>query len=224
LVGFVTINLNNSPGLFKTLESLCDLEIKPFEVIIIDGGSSDTSISVIEKFSYYLPIKFISEPDAGIYDAMNKGLAWACGDLIHYLNSGDYVYGEPYLNLYNHSLLPVKIHDANDRFIKFANINLFGYAYCHQGIIYQNPHCKYSLEFKIASDFKLTIYNFNSGLTSLQMSNTGGVCFNNDGVSSRSRIKREIEIILIILNKHDAKLFLLYIFEKTLNIIKKGLG
>ena len=88
MISIVTINYNNSGGLEKTLKSIASQKNANYELILVDGGSSDKSIEVINKFSHIIN-KEISEPDNGITDAFNKGTKIAEGDYINYLNSGD---------------------------------------------------------------------------------------------------------------------------------------
>lgn len=112
-LSIITINFNNASGLRKTMESVVSQTSPNFEYIIIDGASSDGSVDVIESFSAFptgqklnessnspslpemSPIAYwISEPDNGIYNAMNKGLRKARGDYVHFLNSGDWLANE----------------------------------------------------------------------------------------------------------------------------------
>lgn len=89
-LSIITINRNNAVGLEKTLESVASQIFKEFEYIVIDGASTDGSVEVIEKYeSKFGHLKWISEPDRGIYNAMNKGVRMATGDYIQILNSGD---------------------------------------------------------------------------------------------------------------------------------------
>ena len=89
-LSIVTINFNNATGLAKTFESLHGRLSDCVEIVVIDGYSSDGSRSVIESHSRVLNItRMISEPDSGIYDAMNKGLNLSSGDYVAFLNSGD---------------------------------------------------------------------------------------------------------------------------------------
>lgn len=85
----ITINYNNAAGLRKTVESVERQTCRDaIEYIIIDGASSDGSVDVI-KSSASKATKWVSEPDAGIYNAMNKGVARACGEYCLFMNSGD---------------------------------------------------------------------------------------------------------------------------------------
>ena len=84
----ITINLNNSAGLRKTIESVVNQTFQDFEYIIIDGGSTDGSVDIIKEYSSRIDY-WVSEPDRGIYNAMNKGIVQAHGDYINFMNSGD---------------------------------------------------------------------------------------------------------------------------------------
>jgi glycosyltransferase involved in cell wall biosynthesis len=89
-LSIITINRNNAFGLEKTLQSVVSQTCKEFEYIIVDGASTDESVPVIRKYaSGFAPLKWVSEPDKGIYNAMNKGIRMASGDYIQILNSGD---------------------------------------------------------------------------------------------------------------------------------------
>lgn len=87
-LSIITINYNNAQGLEKTLKSIASQNSKDFEYIVIDGNSTDESKQIIEKNKNYID-KWISEPDSGVYNAMNKGIEMANGDYLLFLNSGD---------------------------------------------------------------------------------------------------------------------------------------
>lgn len=89
-LSIITINLNNKEGLQKTIDSVICQTFKDFEWIVIDGGSTDGCKELIEYYSKYMTYR-ISEPDNGIYNAMNKGIRKAKGDYCFFLNSGDYL-------------------------------------------------------------------------------------------------------------------------------------
>lgn len=94
LLSIITVNRNNAAGLRKTMESVFNLTFKDYEYIIIDGASTDDSVDVIKEFlknpKYANKITYwCSEPDKGIYNAMNKGLEHANGILVNMMNSGD---------------------------------------------------------------------------------------------------------------------------------------
>lgn len=95
-LSIVTINYNDAPGLTKTLKSVANQHIPEsfhLEHIIIDGSSTDTSVEVIRKYECaqctMYSVKWVSEKDKGIYNAMNKGIRMATGDYCQFLNAGD---------------------------------------------------------------------------------------------------------------------------------------
>ena len=87
----ITINYNNCSGLKKTIESVVNQTSTQYEYIIIDGGSTDGSVDVIKEYADKIDY-WVSEPDAGVYNAMNKGIRVATGDYVIFMNSGDYFY------------------------------------------------------------------------------------------------------------------------------------
>jgi glycosyltransferase involved in cell wall biosynthesis len=95
-LSIITVNLNNAGGLRKTLNSVAVQTFNDYEHIIIDGGSNDGSVEVIKEYEkQYNGIEnslyWVSEPDKGIYNAMNKGIKVAKGEYCLFLNSGDWL-------------------------------------------------------------------------------------------------------------------------------------
>ena len=90
-LNIITINRNNAEGLEKTVQSVASQTFKDFEYIIVDGASTDGSVEVIKRYESQLEgrLKWVSEPDTGIYNAMNKGIRMAEGEYIQILNSAD---------------------------------------------------------------------------------------------------------------------------------------
>ncbi len=93
LLSVITVNLNNIEGLKKTMQSVFQQTRQEFEFIIIDGGSTDGSKELIEQNSEKVDY-WVSEPDKGIYNAMNKGVLKSKGGFLLFLNSGDWLYEE----------------------------------------------------------------------------------------------------------------------------------
>jgi glycosyltransferase involved in cell wall biosynthesis len=92
-ISIITVVLNRKELLEKTIESIISQSNNNFEIVIIDGGSTDGTIEIIKKYSDNISY-WISEPDKGIYDAMNKGLKSATGDFVWFLNAGDEIYSD----------------------------------------------------------------------------------------------------------------------------------
>lgn len=87
-LSIITINYNNCEGLRRTIESVVAQTCSDFEYIVIDGGSTDDSVDVIKQYAQQIDY-WVSEPDKGIYNAMNKGVAQAHGEYCLFMNSGD---------------------------------------------------------------------------------------------------------------------------------------
>ena len=87
-LSIISVNYNDATGLERTIESIISQTFHDFEFIVIDGGSTDGSVDVINKYKTHINY-WVSEPDGGIYQGMNKGIFQAKGDYINFMNSGD---------------------------------------------------------------------------------------------------------------------------------------
>ncbi len=96
-LSLITINFNNREGLRKTIDSVVAQTFKDFEWIVIDGGSTDGGRELLEQHASHFAY-WVSEPDKGIYNAMNKGIDQAHGDYLLFLNSGDRLYNDTSLD------------------------------------------------------------------------------------------------------------------------------
>ncbi len=92
-ISVITINYNNKEGLTKTITSTINQSSKDIEFIVIDGASTDGSVERIREYANKIDY-WVSEPDKGIYNAMNKGIERAQGEYCIFMNSGDSFYSE----------------------------------------------------------------------------------------------------------------------------------
>ena len=88
-VSIITVVFNGIRTIEQTIKSVLNQSYKNIEYIIIDGGSTDGTLDIIRKYENYLSY-IISEPDHGIYDAMNKGIQKSTGDIVGIINSDDW--------------------------------------------------------------------------------------------------------------------------------------
>lgn len=104
LVSIITPCFNSSKTILKTLESVLNQTYTNIEYIIIDGESTDGTIDILREYEVLFNgrMRFISEKDNGIYDAMNKGIAMASGELIGMVNSDDYYELDAVMNMVKH--------------------------------------------------------------------------------------------------------------------------
>ena len=197
-VSVVTVTYNNLDGLVKTLESLNGLSVKPSEVLVMDGASTDGTAAALSRISDGMPeLRFVSEPDGGIYDAMNKGRALATSPLIHYLNAGDIVLGEPYATANEPTRLIVEICETGDQVAWQDFIKLKGFGYCHQGLIFPRSHPEYDTQYKILGDLDVIMRTFPSGVFGLPVAPRGRVRYYLGGISSRRSFLLDREVLKI---------------------------
>jgi glycosyltransferase involved in cell wall biosynthesis len=89
LVSIVTPTLNQGRFIEATIRSIQGQTYRRFEHIVVDGGSTDETLEILRRLEGTYPMRWLSEPDAGMYDAVNKGLRLASGEILAYLNSDD---------------------------------------------------------------------------------------------------------------------------------------
>ncbi len=109
-VSIITVTYNCGGLLKTTLRSILNQSVKNFEIIIIDGGSTDSTLNIIKEYEDSINY-WISEPDKGIYDAMNKGIRAAKGEYLLFLNAGDSFYEDQTL-----AKIPYDQHPSADIF------------------------------------------------------------------------------------------------------------
>lgn len=204
-VSVITVTYNNLSGLVRTLDSLACLQMQPAEILVIDGGSADGSVEVLKTYAQRMTrLRYVSERDGGIYPAMNKGRALATQPLIHYLNAGDIVLGDPYRDVVQPTRLIVEIYTADDQAGWQDFIKLRGFGYCHQGILFPASHPDYDSRYKIAGDFDLIMRSFPAGLQHLPVSSGGRVRYYLGGVSSQRSACLDREVVTIAARNRGA--------------------
>mgnify|MGYP000801179620 CR=1 FL=1 len=95
-ISLITVTYNSGNTLFSTLQSVLSQTHLDIEYIIVDGVSKDHTIDVLKEYGpkFNGRLRWISEPDKGLYDAMNKGIRMATGDVVGILNSDDFFTGK----------------------------------------------------------------------------------------------------------------------------------
>ncbi len=174
-ISIITVNLNNKTGITQTIASVINQTYPNIEYIIIDGGSIDGSVEVIKEHEDRITY-WVSEPDRGIYHAMNKGVKRATGDYLLMLNSGDYLIDENIIERFVKLNPTEAIVYGNLKWQKDKNLNnhkfpkelSFKYfinnALGHQSMFIHNTVHKiigyYDEEFRITADWKLTLLSY----------------------------------------------------------------
>ena len=167
-LSIITINYNNCDGLQKTINSVLAQTWTDYEWIVIDGGSTDGSKELIEQYQGHFAY-WCSEPDRGVYNAMNKGIAVAKGEYLNFMNSGDCFYEAETLKkvftpkrmadiLYGDCLKVFEHHEEILRFPQPMELYaLFGRPICHQAMMIRTSLLKdvgYDESYKICADYK----------------------------------------------------------------------
>lgn len=223
-ISIITINYNNLEGLKVTAKSIIEQNNKNFEWIVIDGGSKDGSKEYIESISEYIDY-WVSEPDKGIYNAMNKGTAKATGEYCWYMNSGDSLYDNDTVD----KLLKTELHgdvvtgtaaiDHNGvvvRVVKarstekitlkylvdtspFDKHRLVASSLMHQATLIKRELLNkypYDEKYRIASDYKLWLVLFIQENASYQPIDIPVCHFDDAGCSSNFKTREETSMII----------------------------
>lgn len=176
-VSIITASFNSERTIRDTIQSVLSQSYEDIEYIIIDGNSNDNTKNIISEFSNQ--IKFISEPDKGIYDAINKGIKLSTGDIVGILNSDDFfpnnevvknvannfknnynkidlLYGDiSFINTHHKVIRHYSAKNFNNKLFRFGLMPPHPSVYIKRSI-----YLKYGLyitSFKIASDFELLL-------------------------------------------------------------------
>lgn len=159
LISIITVVYNAESTIEETILSVVKQHNKNIEYILVDGGSTDATIVIISRYKNFIT-KFISENDNGIYDAMNKGISFAKGDYICFINSGDTLLDIPEQLLDCTADLvcfPVRLTDKKTiLYPKINNSIKLHNTLPHQGCYYRNtPSLKFDTTYKVFADFHL---------------------------------------------------------------------
>ncbi len=174
-ISIITVVFNSEKYLENTILSIIHQTYPFTEYIIIDGGSKDNTVNIIKKYEKYITY-WVSEPDKGLYDAMNKGLKAATGDFVWFINSGDRIYSEEVLeNFLRNIEKSADIYygetvmiDENGKEIGMRRLKtpehltwkslLMGMVVSHQSIIVKKSNAPlFDLTFRFSADFEWVI-------------------------------------------------------------------
>ena len=173
----ITVVYNDKENLKYTIRSIKKQIYRNIEYIIIDGGSTDGTIDVIKDNEEYVTY-WLSEPDRGIYDAMNKGVQKSSGDYINFMNAGDtyfetnvllktaeYLVDSADVVYGDHWVIGSRRSDGHTRAKEISKIK-YGMPFCHQSTFYKREifaNTLYSLDYKISGDYDFNLRLFKLG-------------------------------------------------------------
>ena len=184
MISIITATYNSAETINDTIKSVLCQTNKDFEYIIVDGGSTDETIDIVKSYEseFSGKLKWVSEKDKGIYDAMNKGIKMASGDIIGILNSDDYYTSDDILQTIadafkcqNVDAIYGDIHfikdGVPDKCVRYYSSRLFSPFWLRFGFMPAHPsfYCKrevfdksglYRLDYKIGSDYEMMVRLF----------------------------------------------------------------
>lgn len=223
IISIITTSYKSETTIKNTIDSVLSQTYNNIEYIIIDGASKDSTISIIKEYEHLFNgnLKYVSEPDKGIYDAMNKGISMATGDVIGILNSDDFFTSndiiEKIVNCFEDNDIDavygdihfVKDSDLN-KSVRYYSSKIFNPKLFRFGFMPAHPsfYCKkecyekyglYSLDYKLAADFDLLLRFINKNKIKTKYLPLDFVTMRTGGASTKNLKSR------LTLNKENIK-------------------
>ncbi len=208
----ITVCYNSAKTIEKTIQSVLAQTYSNYEYLIVDGGSTDGTLDVIQKYEPQFDgkLKWTSEPDGGIYDAMNKGIRRASGQLIGIVNSDDFYEpnaladmakaydGSLYMILYG---LERQLQDGREvRVIsknhEFLESDMITHPTCFVTKALYETFGTYSLEYKYSSDYEFMLRMFHN--TQVKFKEVYSLISNYDLGGASSRASAYLETITLL--------------------------
>ena len=210
MITVITISYNAFNDIEKTIRSVLDQKNVNFEYIIIDGKSSDGTIDIIKKYDNCIT-KWLSEPDSGIYNAMNKGVSLATGDFCIFMNAGDCFVDDNVLfnvsriledkyDIYNGNSFFV---DDNNKIVCYERCrknyplkHFYKDSICHQATFIKTELLRkypYDESLRMVSDWKFWLQMICFEKAKFKGINVDICCFNMNGITNNQKEKGQKE-------------------------------
>lgn len=234
-ISVVTVTYNCASVLETTLQSILAQDYPNFESLIIDGHSTDGTLDIIHKYADRLAY-WKSEPDKGIFDAMNKSLRVVTGEWVCFMNAGDTFASSSVLTDIFGSNAPSigpdvacihgqtwelhprkRVREKSHPFYK--NRNIFRpMGFCHQAVFVRTDWAQrvggFDLSYKIASDYRMLYSIYEKGGKFME-TDVDVACIDVNGVSAQNRMTQHKEVARICNCSHDPR-FLIWLAYKWL--------
>lgn len=221
MLSIITVCYNAESYIRKTMNSILEQMVDGMEHIIIDGSSKDNTLLILESFrdrykEKGIPYSVTSEPDKGIYDAMNKGLVKANGKWVNFLNAGDFYYSNDVLKKV---IGVLRKSDADIIYGKFKKVNPYfneiqeidtiekiktQMIFCHQALFVRRQthlNFKYNTKYKIVSDYNTFLKMYLAG-KKFEYLPIVMVEYDLSGISAHSTLKTFKEICEVRRDNH----------------------
>lgn len=217
-ITIITVTYNCIDILENTINSCINQNYDNIEYLIIDGASTDGTLDIIKKYSYKIT-KWISEPDKGIFDAMNKGIKMASGDWVIFMNAGDYFYQNNVLSdifakedLSEFGVIHGRFMSCSNNQLELIDLTPFykntksvkGMGFSHQACFVRTTLARdnlFSSEYKFSADYN-QLYNlyYKNNIAFKQVDTIVAVMQGDDGATQRNYIKHLNEVCKICKN------------------------
>lgn len=234
-ISIITITYNADKTLENTINSVINQNYRNIEYIIIDGGSTDKTIDIIKKYQEKISY-WISEPDNGIYDAMNKGVRLAHGKWINFMNSGDRFYdSNVLLKLFNNPISDKYSCVFGDTIFLYSDGKSLEVKYgdrsihrimpsCHQSIFCRSDVLKkhpFNLKYKLAADLDFFNNLRNNNHKYKYINTIVSIYDASEGISSinKEKLKLEVKAILGFSSTKQIQNILFYLIQKIKKLL-----
>ena len=240
LVSIITVVFNNKNSIQDAIDSVLSQDYTNIEYIVIDGGSDDGTVNIINSNLHNISI-FKSKPDNGVYDALNKGLKYASGEIIGVLHSDDKYTSSRVISSSVNQMIETKseivfsdvviINPHSNKILRYYRANYFREWLLNVGWMPPHPSCfvnkslfdytnGYSMDFKIASDFDFFVKIFHEREVKWTYLNQLSVIMMQGGLSN-SGYKSYIMIIKEVRQSlRSNKIWAPYIFQSMRYFIR----
>lgn len=209
LISIITVVYNGAKTLEQTIQSVLNQTHENIEYIIIDGGSTDGTLKIIDKYKEHITY-WVSEPDKGLYDAMNKGIRMAKGELIGMINSDDWYEPNaieliveafkqnPEKKIFHGDRIDI-LGDGTKRLRRFHPSKFkflyYGMTYNHPSMFFHRDIYKesfYNINLKALSDYEFVLAQFLKNKNSFLYIPEAYVNYRLDGISAQMKLKQSL--------------------------------
>lgn len=218
-ISIITVSYNAVSTIEQTISSVVNQSYPNIEYIVIDGGSTDGTVDIIKKYKDKIAY-WISEPDGGIYDAMNKGISVATGDYVYFLGADDALlnvdiignvtedFKQLHADIYSYGVYMVRSYDNKQRYVGNKHAHKHRYPIRmipHQGMFVKTPLAQsimFDVKYKIAADHKFFLCCKQKENVKISYSDKAVAFFSKDGMSGQQALQNQHEVNNIFKELH----------------------
>lgn len=232
-ISVITVTYNAAGYLEDTISSVLSQDYENVEYILMDGASTDGTLDIANRYRKYIDV-IISQPDLGVYDAMNKGVALATGELINFMNAGDrfyqthtvanvaeisgecdLIYGDTILDFSSYTKL---IKAKHSRVIWKGNVCTHQSLFTKRKLLLDHP---FKQELAIHADYEFMLWAVSQGVKICSCNRVISV-MNPDGISRQSMVKTALSQYRVARGYFNGPMFHVYEIYKIVKVVVKA--